>query len=229
MSKGFASDRINRRHGRLGVATSGDGRAETLGEPMSQILQHTVGCLVMVLMLSVVTSASAQSAEELLEQLGEEQRELEKEADWPYERLAQNADTIVIATFESQRTVDRDSLGIEFGDDRTTEGVVSLLNIVAVLKGESDAEQIEVMHLRWKRPVIVLGDISFLDFQSRMSVPTIVQVVTDGHIDQVAASGLEPTIITPEYLLFLQQQEDGRFKPVSGDRFAGRSSRIIND
>jgi len=204
-----------------------------LDAPMSQFPKQAVGCLLIVaLIVSLTNDKSAQSFEnedDILKIFEYFEKEREA-ANWPYDKLVKNADTIVIATFESQRKMDFNMKAMGYGDKDTTECIGSKLNILAVLKGDPKAKQIEIMHLKWKPSVFVLGNSSFMSFQSRMPLPNVMSVVLDGKVTGYATvSGDKPYVVTPEYLLFLRRQKDGSYAPASGQRYAGKSSRMINN
>jgi len=68
-----------------------------------------------------------------------------------------------------------------------------------------------------------------MKFYTEMPLPNVVAVEIDGKlVGYGKVTGGETPVIKPEYMLFLRAQKDGKYIPVSGQRFAGLSFRIIN-
>jgi len=194
---------------------------------MSWIKRAPLFFILLAWFLGAVNSAIAQPAE--LKELVERRR-AEQPPKWTYARLLESSEVVVIATFDSKRAVD-DDLSPDGLHRESLQGLASKLNVLAVLKGDpKDVNQIEVFHFKWNDDVTVLGlHHSFISFQSRLPRPNIVEVVIN---DAVVGGGVlsdEMEWITPEYLVFLNRDKDGRYIPTSGQRFAGESLRIINE
>ena len=155
---------------------------------------------------------------------------IEDEKTWPYKKLNDRADVVVIGTFEKRVPIEYDlSNETEFSNRSATNltALVSTFTLNAVLKGDIKNKSIDVIHLQWKKPIIDLDGWSLYEFRSKQNVPSYVTVIKDG--EATGFSSATVRTIKPEYLLFLKSRDDGRFEPVSGHRYTGYSVRVLND
>lgn len=127
--------------------------------------------------------------------------------EWSYDRLLKASDVVVIATaIDTGEWSEPISLPL-FAD--AVEGRLTKFKVEAVLKGKLDDDKIELIHCRLKdgRPVL--------------NGPLLAEFRTTGRkllieaVDDVKAKRIEQEP-TPQYLLFLKAQPDGRYEPVAG-------------
>ena len=186
--------------------------------------------------LFLIMPASAASAQETnktepeVEKLIANLNAMDDEKTWPYKKLSDRADVVVIGTFEKRVVIEHDlSNETEFSNRSTTNltTLVSTFTLNAVIKGDIKNKSIDVIHLQWERPIIDLGDWSLYEFRVKQNVPSYATVTEDG--EATGFSNATVRTINPEYLLFLKSRDDGRFEPVSGHRYAGCSVRVLND
>ncbi len=128
---------------------------------------------------------------------------------WPYEKLFEKADFVVVAT----------AVASENCSDEFTEhpwplefvGVNTTMQVKHVLKGKIDEKKITVLHFKFGGPKkgikpedadIIFDGPRFIGFRTKGV--TIKVEGTDVHMPR------------PEYMLFLKRLKDGRYEAVSG-------------
>lgn len=137
---------------------------------------------------------------------------------WPYERLVDESDEIVIGTFKSTRDAELvRQLDVDVPDKVRVaiKQVESEFTVHAVLKGKSE-ETIVLRHYTWKSSPPPGGgyDTFFAVFRSER--------------DQVRGEGWTLNS-QPHYMLFLRRLPGGTYAPVSGQAGTSKSvSRILN-
>ena len=197
----------------------------------SRTVAHLSFVFITFLLSSSIANSQTDNKEinDILVRLRKEQQQ----AEWSYEKLMKNADTVVIATFDSQRKIDmklKDETG--FADSDSTEVFESTLNVLTPIKGKIGEKQIKIRHLKWDGNTVVLVNYSFFDFKKRMARDLV--VIDDKGISYIEGKDDQAKeidgvkIVRPEYLLFLRKQKDGTYVSASNQRFAGKSARIIN-
>lgn len=129
---------------------------------------------------------------------------------WTSERLAREADLVIIATVQGTKDSG------EATNDNVWKakfiGVNTTLTVKAALKGKIDTNKpLILFHYRLPRGLQIINGPDFVEF---LPGNNIVQV--DGN--QVKQS---------EFLFFLRKQKDGRYCPVSGQRYAAFSVRRL--
>ncbi len=116
---------------------------------------------------------------------------------WPYEKLMQQANVVVIGTAVS--SVD--------SDEKSKEGFLGVnttFDVKGMLKGKVDGKQIKLLHYR-----IEGGNLQLPNGPLLVTFRTTGLVVT-------SKRGGQTTLEPPEYLLFLKSRKDGRYEAVSG-------------
>lgn len=147
-----------------------------------------------------------------------------------YADLAAKADLVVIATLIEKRHVASDIVGATDFDSDSVQRVSNKLKILSVMKGAAN-EEIEMITTEWGPKTVVLGFRSnFAVLRTRMLLPSLSAVEIDGVItDWGIMDGSEKTSIVPEYLIYLKRSSrDNGFIPVTGQRWAGSSVRLLN-
>ncbi|HLL90580.1 MAG TPA: hypothetical protein VK324_14865 [Tepidisphaeraceae bacterium] len=122
---------------------------------------------------------------------------------WPYDRLFEEADVVVIAA--AQETAASDDAA---PDGRWRESLVGQRTTFAVikpLKGQLDDGPVTVVHFKLKDGVVSQNGPLLVAFRTKG--PTI----RGG--ERVKYNVM---LGTPQYLLFLKRTDGGRFEPVSG-------------
>jgi hypothetical protein len=120
---------------------------------------------------------------------------------WPYERLLMEADLVIIA----QATAVEDTAYRMTENPWKAEflGVCTTFQVKATLKGTPTGKQIKVLHFKLKDGVQIING------------PMLVSFRTKG-FDLELKDGPKVHFLTPEYMLFLKAQQDGRYEPLSG-------------
>ena len=149
-----------------------------------------------------------------------------KVENWPYDRLFEDADVVVIARAVSTDKC-ADTWNEQFFDGARFQGLETKFEVVvSTLKGKSP-ESLKLLHFQYKPEATVYDDgpglVSFLD-KSR-------QTAVERHVDRSGA--LRPLSVNssshPEYLLFLKLRKDGRYEAVSGQTDPNLSARSVNE
>ncbi|MEM7476572.1 MAG: hypothetical protein AAF483_16415 [Planctomycetota bacterium] len=152
--------------------------------------------------------------------------------DWTYSELASAADMIVVATLVEKRVAATDIVGKTDFDRKNIQRISNSLKVLSVFKGASK-KQVDVITTQWGPNTVALGlKTNFAVLRSRQQVSDLCAVEVDGQI-----VGLAPIQhraqreIIPEYLIYLKHsgQDDDHFVPVTGQRWAGLSVRMLND
>jgi len=134
---------------------------------------------------------------------------------WPYERLFNKADIVVIAT--SDKTAANEIQWIEpIFDSQHFVGIDTTLHIQTVLKG-SASKVIKVQHFKYARKATRLEDgprfISF--FSSPISIDVKSANSSAPQLKELTSRRMS-LHNKPEYLVFLKQLDDGTYEPISG-------------
>lgn len=119
--------------------------------------------------------------------------------DWPLQRLFKEADVIVIGVAQTTKdTVDK--LDVAGWNSADFIGQNTEFKIEQIVKGEIDADSIQVLHFRGADGKPFQNGPSFVEFRSTLKIET-----------------QSMNLLSPiEYLLFLRRCDDGRFEMISG-------------
>lgn len=130
---------------------------------------------------------------------------------WPYERLRDAADLIVVA----EPVESKDTGEIVHGSLWQVDfvGVNTTLKVTGILKGRYLANEMVLYHLRLPEGLQLANG----PFQAKLRTQPAVKRTAGGSNKTVA----------PEYLLFLSKRKDGRFEPVSGPMESGYAVREL--
>ena len=148
---------------------------------------------------------------------------------WTYSELAAQSDLIVVAKLISRSEIQWDeSLAGDF-NDTSVKCLSNRMRVLSTLKGDS-GDKLEVVTLGLRPNALVLINVDFAEFRTRLLLPRLVQVDIDGEITGYGGSSpIETYTIEPEYLVYLRKLKDNQYVPVTGQRFSGMSVRILND
>lgn len=143
---------------------------------------------------------------------------------WPYARLFEDADVVVIARAVATDKC-ADKWNEQFFDGVRFQGLETKLEVVGILKGKPP-ESLKLLHFQYKPEATSYDDgpglVSFLNKPRQTAV--------DKHVDR--SGELRPLSASrsshPEYLLFLRLRKDGRFEAVSGQLDPNVSVRSIS-
>lgn len=144
---------------------------------------------------------------------------------WPYDRLLENADVVVIArAITTDKSADK--WNEQFFDGARFQGLETTLEVVSTLKGKPP-EPLKLLHFQYKPEATVYDDgpglVVFLNKPRQTAV--------DKHVDR--SGELRPLSASrsshPEYLLFLKLRKDGRYEAVSGQTDPNLSARSVNE
>ncbi len=134
---------------------------------------------------------------------------------WPYERLFQHADIVVIAVAITSAPNEQKWAEPIFAP-QPFRGVTTQLRVVSTVKG-SPSPTIKVLHYKYADSTPPVNDgpalISFItgpvsiDVQPLKRAETELKALSQKRLSQNSA---------PEYLLFLKKRQDGSFEAVSG-------------
>lgn len=150
---------------------------------------------------------------------------------WTYEELASNSDLIVVATIVHKKQVDPGIVGKTDLDGDSIRRVSNTLRILSVLKGESKHEG-QVITTEWVPHTVAIGFKSrFAVLRERMLLPNLTAVEIGGKIiDWGMNESFGKNEVVPEYLLYLKHSgHENIFVPVTGQRWAGASVRLLNN
>ena len=140
-------------------------------------------------------------------------------AHWPYEKLMQESDLVVISTVVS--VVEFDGTIRLPVDWSFLVAQVTTFDVHGVLKGEIDSETLELIHCRigdlgggtlWNWPTL-----AHFELEERTSATE-----TAGNVNAVPTQEIELS-----YLMFLKRRDDGRYEPVSGQVDSALSFRKV--
>lgn len=127
--------------------------------------------------------------------------------DWSYDRLLKASDVVVIATVVDTGEWSEPIPLPLFAE--ALEGRLTRFKVEAVLKGKLDGDKIELIHCRLKDGRQVPNGPLLAEFRAkgRKLLIEAVDGVQEKRHEQEE---------TPQYLLFLKAQSDGRYEPVAG-------------
>ncbi len=122
--------------------------------------------------------------------------------DWPYEKLAKEADLILVA-----KAISTDDAAADVADKPPRDylvGVISSFQVKYVIKGALQTKKISVFHYRLNlKEGQEIGDGPLLvSFQAKES--------------RVRREWGTTVLAPPEYMMFLKKRNDGRYECVSG-------------
>lgn len=150
---------------------------------------------------------------------------------WSYDELASKSDLIAVATLVQKQQVDPGIVGKTDLDEDSIQRFSNKLRILSTLKGEPKQE-IRVITTQWEANTAAVGvRTRFAVFQERMLLPNLISVEIDGKITGWGlGESLPETEVVPEYLLYLKYSgRENIFVPVTGQRWAGASVRLLKD
>lgn len=136
---------------------------------------------------------------------------------WPYERLFEKADTVVIA--QPKRSVDNDDR-LESSWEEAFVGIDTTFEVEHALKG-TPGKKLTLLHFRSEAPL--------------QNGPLFVSFSTNESARQTeSGKELAPRIRAfregpASYLLFLKRRDDGRYEAVSGQIDPALSVRTISE
>lgn len=125
---------------------------------------------------------------------------------WPYERLMEESDLVVVAKVESFSEFDGTTEIPQF--QGTIVPKIGTFRVAGILKGEHEGETLELVHCQ-------LANDQFFPPNG----PLLAQFETTGRLIRIETEGEAGSLIQegqPSYLLFLKRREDGRYEPVAG-------------
>jgi hypothetical protein len=191
---------------------------------------------VFLLFISVTRVAGAQDAGENLgygadsavEKLAEEVCDLQPHK-WTYSELAARSDLIVVAKAVSRSEIEWDNAIAGEFDGTTVTCISNKLRVLSTLKGRS-GDEIVVITVQWKPPVVVRTDFDFAELRTQLLLPSLVRLVMDGEVAGYGGSQpIETYKIEPEYLLYVRKLNGKEYVPVTGQRYSGMSVRTLNN
>ncbi len=141
---------------------------------------------------------------------------------WPYEKLFEKADLVVIAEAGKAEAALDEPPGSTWAYEFA--GQVTTLKVNHALKGKLKDKEIRVLHFKFgklKKDVKPdsLEAMLITDGPMLVAFRTEPVTVTDGEGKKV--------IDVPEYMLFLKRMKDGRYEPVSGRIDPAQSVREV--
>jgi len=125
--------------------------------------------------------------------------------DWPYQKLMERSDLVVIAKVESVADFDGKVEIPQFAEFLTPQ--VTTFKVEGVLRGEQKGETLELVHCRFRNNQIPPNGPLLARFESEGRKIRIESGENKGGLVQEGP---------PVYLLFLKRRDDGRFEPVAG-------------
>lgn len=146
---------------------------------------------------------------------------------WPYERLFQESDLIVIATATRNEPCDEVWPEDDFSMDRFV-GTETVFKVQSVLKGGTP-DSVRVIHFSYKQGAALYDNGPGL--MTFLTEPVVTAPKKPGHdsgVLQGRVAVVERLVNQPEYLLFLKKRSDGRYEAVSGQMDSAFSVRTIS-
>ena len=131
---------------------------------------------------------------------------------WPYSKLFEKADLIVIAKVDSVEAAKGDPLSHSWSTELNPFNCK--MTVQHVLKGTTDVKSLTVLHYRWGKPKKDRNGNDLINFILEDG-PMLVEFRTEGLFANI---GDQKNVIlsTPQYMLFLKKLTDGRYEPISG-------------
>lgn len=144
--------------------------------------------------------------------------------DWPYARLLEEADLVVIGRAVSSDE-STDEWEAPFFEASRFQAFETTFEVFSTLKGKAP-ESIKLLHFKYREAAPTFNDgpglISF-SHSPPLAQDEIANGEGEAQLAPLSASKETP----PEYLLFLQLREDGRYEPISGQLDADLSARYL--
>lgn len=155
--------------------------------------------------------------------------------EWAYSKLKTESDVIVVGKSISKSSfVPDDDPTTAFASD-SARYISNRIRVLVSLRGQP-SNQIEVVTLEWKSNVIVQRKHEFATLSPKLLLPNFTRTELDGEIIEyglIESNAGDKLIVSrtiePEYLLFLRLRTDGRFDPVTGQRYSGMSVKLLNN
>ena len=125
---------------------------------------------------------------------------------WPYEKLMEESDLVIVGSVESVGEFDGTTEIPQFGE--VLEARLTTFKVDGILKGEFDSKTLELVHCRFadNGGLVING-------------PMLARFESTGRTIRIESEGTAGTLVQesqPSYLLFLKRREDGRYEPVAG-------------
>lgn len=151
-----------------------------------------------------------------------------KPPDLSYDQLADKADLIVIAKVRSRSQIDWDERIAGGFDVESVNCFANKLRVLSTLKGRA-ADQIKVLTIEWKPNVVVTMQFDFAKLRPTLLVPNVFSLVDKGDIIGYGLGKETTRSINAEYLLYLQKMDGNGYVAVTGQRYSGKSVRLLSD
>jgi hypothetical protein len=151
-----------------------------------------------------------------------------KVEDWPYQRLFQQADIVVIAGAIDSVSHEENWTEPLF-DPKQFKGVSTQLRVISTVKG-TPTQIIKVLHYKYADSNMRINDgpglISFLSRPVSINVHPLQDSEQNPKAPLIRRVSGNPA---PEYLLFLKKRQDGSYEAVSGQVDPTLSVRVLLD
>lgn len=136
---------------------------------------------------------------------------------WPYDKLLEKSDLVVMATVDSVAGFDGAVEIPQFAD--VLEPQVTTFKVQGVIQGDYDGETLGLVHCRMKDDNVGVRNGPLLaDFEAGGRT---IRIESGEHAGMLVQES------EPSYLLFLKRREDGRFEPVAGQVDSSLSVRRV--
>ncbi|MEE2935813.1 MAG: hypothetical protein VYA84_07435 [Planctomycetota bacterium] len=146
---------------------------------------------------------------------------------WPYDRLSQESELIVIATAMRSELCDEAWPEDDFSKDRFV-GTETVFKVESVLKGGTP-DSVRVIHFSYKQGATRYDNgPGFVTFLTEPIVTAAKKAGHDSGVLKEWVAVVERLANKPEYLLFLKKRSDGRYEAVSGQMDSALSVRTIS-
>jgi hypothetical protein len=137
---------------------------------------------------------------------------------WPYERLFNEADAVILADAISNHDT------TDVSDPKGYIGVDTVLQVKHVMKGKIETKNITVLHFRHDPHHAFADGMLVVHFR-----------LTGGYLrgeflpdnKKMMPIQVKESLPQPEYMLFLKRRADGRYEPVTGQDDAALSVREV--
>jgi len=146
-----------------------------------------------------------------------------KIADWPYQKLLDDADVVVIA-YAGSTTPNGRTWEEEHFEQKHFKGVDTTIQVITSLKGKPP-RVLTLRHFVYTKNHAVFNDgpglVSFITDPMSVEISFPEQTQPDHELKGLTR------ISKPQYLLFLKRVGDGEFEPISGQLDADLSARAL--